>query len=42
VRVYYFGTLTKEGNPRHPLQRNEKVIYEEIYKKNFELHSYLN
>lgn len=24
VRVYYFGTLTKMGNPRHPLQRQEK------------------
>lgn len=24
VRVYYFGTLTKKGNPRHPLQRYEK------------------
>ncbi len=24
VRVYYFGTLTKSGNPRHPLQRQEK------------------
>ncbi len=33
VRVFYFGTLTKEGNPRHPLQRNEKVYFEEKYKK---------
>nr|WP_276571359.1 hypothetical protein [Eubacterium ventriosum] len=24
VKVYYFGTLTKEGNPRHPIQRQEK------------------
>lgn len=24
VRVYYFGTLTKMGNPRHPIQRQEK------------------
>lgn len=24
VRVYYFGTLTKKGNPRHPIQRQEK------------------
>lgn len=24
VKVYYFGTLTKSGNPRHPLQRQEK------------------
>ena len=42
VCVYYFGTLTKEGNPRHPLQRNEKVIFDEKNRKNFELHSYLN
>ena len=24
VKVYYYGTLTKMGNPRHPLQRHEK------------------
>lgn len=24
VKVYYFGTLTKANNPRHPLQRKEK------------------
>ena len=24
IKVYYFGTLTKSGNPRHPLQRYEK------------------
>lgn len=24
VRVFYFGTLTKAGNPRHALQRREK------------------
>lgn len=24
VKIYYFGTLTKKGNPRHPLQRYEK------------------
>lgn len=24
VKVFYFGTLTKSGNPRHPLQRYEK------------------
>ena len=24
IRVFYFGTLTKQGNPRHPLQRFEK------------------
>ncbi|HAO6475223.1 TPA: DUF1643 domain-containing protein, partial [Listeria monocytogenes] len=24
VNVYYFGTLTKQGNPRHPIQRQEK------------------
>lgn len=24
VKVYYFGTLTKNGNPRHPIQRQEK------------------
>lgn len=33
VRVYYFGTLSKEGNPRHPLQRNEKVVFDEKCKK---------
>ncbi len=27
VKVYYFGTLTKDGNPRHPLQRQEKTDY---------------
>lgn len=24
IRIFYFGTLTKRGNPRHPLQRQEK------------------
>ncbi|MEF2920657.1 MAG: DUF1643 domain-containing protein [Acutalibacteraceae bacterium] len=24
VKVFYFGTLTRKGNPRHPLQRYEK------------------
>lgn len=24
VKVFYFGTLTKNGNPRHPIQRQEK------------------
>ena len=24
IKVYYFGTLTKSGNPRHILQRQEK------------------
>lgn len=24
VRIYYYGTLTKTSNPRHPLQRQEK------------------
>ena len=24
VKVFYFGTITKSGNPRHPLQRYEK------------------
>lgn len=24
VKVYYYGTLTKCGNPRHPTQRQEK------------------
>lgn len=24
VKVYYFGSLTKMGNPRHPLQRCER------------------
>lgn len=33
VRVYYFGTLSKEGNPRHPLQRNEKIDFDEKNKK---------
>lgn len=32
VSVYYFGTLTKTGNPRHPLQRQEKWDYS---KKNY-------
>ncbi len=32
VKVYYFGTLTKQGNPRHPLQRFEKWDYS---KKNY-------
>jgi len=26
VEVYYYGTLTNSGNPRHPLQRTEKMI----------------
>ncbi|WP_031588770.1 DUF1643 domain-containing protein [Kandleria vitulina] len=33
VRVFYFGTLSKEGNPRHPLQRNEKVVFADNCKK---------
>lgn len=33
VRVYYFGTLTNEGNPRHPLQRNEKLVLDNSNKK---------
>ncbi len=24
IKIYHFGTLTKSGNPRHPLQRFEK------------------
>ena len=32
IRVFYFGTLTKEGNPRHPLQRNETVVFDESNK----------
>lgn len=24
VKVFYYGSLTKAGNPRHPLQRQEK------------------
>ena len=24
VKVYYFGSLTIKGNPRHPIQRQEK------------------
>lgn len=31
VKVFYFGTLTKLGNPRHPIQRHEKW---DIYKTN--------
>lgn len=27
VKVFYFGTLTKANNPRHPLQRKEKQIF---------------
>ena len=27
VKVFYYGTLTKAKNPRHPLQRYEKVNY---------------
>ena len=27
VRVFYFGTLKKRNNPRHPLQRQEKNDY---------------
>ncbi len=27
IKVYYFGTLTKAGNPRHPIQRTEKWNY---------------
>lgn len=29
IKVYYFGTLTKSGNPRHPLQRQEKWDFSE-------------
>ncbi len=35
IRIFYFGTLTNEGNPRHPLQRNEKVVFAEECKKYF-------
>ncbi|MDG4975125.1 DUF1643 domain-containing protein [Lactococcus lactis] len=31
VKVFHFGTLTNQGNPRHPLQRQEKW---EISKEN--------
>ncbi len=31
VKVFHFGTLTDQGNPRHPLQRKEKW---EISKEN--------
>jgi len=27
VKIYYYGTLTKSGNPRHPLQRVEKCNF---------------
>ncbi len=33
INIFYFGTLTKSQNPRHPLQRNEKVIFSESNKK---------
>ena len=33
VRVYYFGSLTNEGNPRHPLQRSEKMVFDNNHKK---------
>lgn len=29
IKTYYFGTLTKSGNPRHPLQRFEKWMFNE-------------
>jgi hypothetical protein len=33
VEIFYFGTLTKQGNPRHPLQRYEKIEVEEDKKQ---------
>ena len=33
VKIFYFGTLTKENNPPHPLQRIKKIIYDEQNKK---------
>lgn len=33
VKVFYFGTLTKDNNPRHPLQRNEKWYVDAEHKK---------
>ncbi len=32
IKEYYYGTLTKSENPRHPLQRNEKW---DFTKKNY-------
>ena len=29
IKMYYFGSLTKSGNPRHPLQRYEKWDFSE-------------
>jgi hypothetical protein len=37
VKIFYFGTLTKQGNPRHPLQRYEKWIISEENKKYLEI-----
>lgn len=33
VKIFYFGTLTKQGNPRHPLQRYEKIKIENSNKQ---------
>lgn len=33
VRFYYYGTLTKACNPRHPLQRKEKWVFVSENKK---------
>ena len=38
VKVYYFGTLTKEGNPRHPVKRQEKW---DLSKKEYKIISVL-
>lgn len=27
IKIYYWGSLTLNGNPRHPLQRNEKLNF---------------
>lgn len=32
VKVYYYGSLTKKNNPRHPLQRRERIIFSEEHK----------
>lgn len=33
VKIFYFGTLSKENNPKHPLQRQEKWNIAEERKK---------
>lgn len=33
VKVYYYGTLTKALNPRHPIQRQEKIDFTKAAKQ---------